>query len=287
MTEKYDYHYNWESGKFNFYRIPKTLILDPIFASLSAEAKLLYGLMLDRMELSKKSGWVDDYNRVYIYYAYRTIQEHMGCGKNKPTKLLRELEEHGLIHRIRQGQGKPDRIYVMNFVTDNNQSHNSGAQNTENRASGSPKTGIPNSLGPGCNYTEKIDTKNIDTNQSLRINYVEDAIELLKYKWGYIALLDTFPADTLDNIILLGADILCGKKETIRVAGENMAIEQVKSRLLSLDMTHIDYVLESVSKTEKEIKNLRAYLLTALYYAPTTIDAYYEALFRKNELKAS
>ena len=115
MSIQFAYYSSRESEQFTFYRIPKALFTDPAFFSLSTDAKLLYGLMLDRIGLSIHSGWVDELDHVYIYYSLTEIMDQMGCGHNKAIRLLKELDQDiGLIRRKRQGLGKPDRIYVMN-----------------------------------------------------------------------------------------------------------------------------------------------------------------------------
>lgn len=89
------------------------------FQHVSAEAKLLYGLLLDRMDLSVKSGWHDKMGRVYIYFTLAEIQENLNCGHDKATKLLVELDTPngcGLIERVKQGQGHPAKIYVKRLV---------------------------------------------------------------------------------------------------------------------------------------------------------------------------
>jgi hypothetical protein len=96
---------------------------------------------------------------------------------------------------------------------------------------------------------------------------------LLKEKWGYAALVDTLGAAKLDGVITLGSDVLCSNSPTIRIGKQDLPREMVVNRLLSLDFTHIAYVFECLEKSQTPIRNMRAYLLTALYYAPTTIDA--------------
>lgn len=116
-----DYYYGDESNLFSFYRIPRQLITGDAFKSLSTDAKLLYGLLLDRMSLSAKHGWYDKQGRVYIYYTLEEIQADMNCGHEKAVKLLAELDTtskgFGLIERVKQGQGRPTKIYVKRFTT--------------------------------------------------------------------------------------------------------------------------------------------------------------------------
>lgn len=115
----FDDYYGEESSWFSFYRIPRQLITGEAFRHLSTDAKLLYGLLLDRMGLSARHGWMDEQGRVFIYYTLAEIQEDLGCGHEKAVKLLAELDAEkgcGLIERIKQGQGHPAKIYVKKFT---------------------------------------------------------------------------------------------------------------------------------------------------------------------------
>ena len=114
----FDYFYGGESELFSYYRIPKLLITGDQFKNLSTDAKLLYGLLLDRMSLSAKNGWLDEQNRVFIIFTIEDVKRSLCCADNKATKLLRELEEFGLIERKRRGLGRPSLVYVKNFSAD-------------------------------------------------------------------------------------------------------------------------------------------------------------------------
>ena len=116
MPLKLDYYYGGEAEQYNFYRIPKVLFTDSHYSTLSIEAKVLYGLMLDRMSLSVKNAWMDNYGRVYIFFTMEDAISMLDTGHNKAVKLFRELEDIGLIERKKQGQGKPTLIYVKNFI---------------------------------------------------------------------------------------------------------------------------------------------------------------------------
>ena len=113
----FDYYYGLEAEQYAFYRIPKVLMSDPLFKTLSLEAKFLYGMMIDRLALSAKNGWKDAEGRIYIYFTIEDICENLTCGKDKAVKALKELEKDiGLIERKKQGQGKPTMIFVKNFT---------------------------------------------------------------------------------------------------------------------------------------------------------------------------
>ena len=112
-----EYYYGQEAEQFTFYRLPKALITDPRFKDISNSAKLLYGLMLDRMSLSARSGWFDDENRVYIKYSVKSIMEDMNCSKMTAVGLLKELQGIGLVDVV-QRNGLANIIYVKNFVSE-------------------------------------------------------------------------------------------------------------------------------------------------------------------------
>ena len=113
-----DYYYGTEAEQYSFYRVPKTLLTDSRYKGVSIEAKVLYGLLLDRMSLSVRNGRMDKDRRVYIYFTQEDAMALMNCGKDKATRLFRELDQGGigLIERKKQGQGRPTRIYVKNFT---------------------------------------------------------------------------------------------------------------------------------------------------------------------------
>ena len=109
MSLEFDYFYGAEAEQFTFFRIPKVLFKDKRFKDMSTDAKLLYGLMLDRMGLSMRNRWIDDDNRVYIIYKMEEIIEDIGCARQKVAKLLEELDKSvGLIERKRQGLTKKE-----------------------------------------------------------------------------------------------------------------------------------------------------------------------------------
>ena len=116
-TADLDYFYGQSSELFSFYRIPKLLFQDSRFQPLTTDAKTLYGILLDRMSLSARNGWLDKAGRVFIIYTVQEVQDSLGCVDNKATKLFRELENAGLVERKRRGLGKPNLIYVKTLQT--------------------------------------------------------------------------------------------------------------------------------------------------------------------------
>lgn len=114
---QYEYFYGAQAEQFSFYRIPKALFTEPNFRELSTDAKVLYGILLDRMSLSLKNQWLDAQNKVYIIFTVEEIMDALNCANQKATRLMVELEKQaGLVERKRQGLGRPNLIYVKNFA---------------------------------------------------------------------------------------------------------------------------------------------------------------------------
>jgi len=131
-----DYFYPNEAEQFSFYRIPKIMFTDERYRDLSAEAKILYGLMLDRIGLSVKNGWFDGKGHVFIYFTLEDSLKLLNCGHGKAVRLFAELDAKngvGLIERKKQGQGRPAKIFVKNFATDIKNSENRKPEMPANR----------------------------------------------------------------------------------------------------------------------------------------------------------
>lgn len=288
----YDYFYGAESEQFSFYRIPKVLFTEERFKNISAEAKVLYGLLLDRMSLSAKNGWQDKENRVYIIFTIEDIMEAMGCADQKAGKLLYELESKcRLIERKRQGLGKPNLIYVKNFVTP----AESRFLNRENHDSGEVKITDQEPLKSRSNNTEYNNTEFSDTDSfpftSFRERHVretkrsdanqrEQYREILSGNISYEILLQDYPLDRdiLTEILKLMVDTVCTTRSTVRISGDDKPAEVVKSQFLKLDSEYIRFVMDGLKENTTRIRNMRQYLLATLYNAPLTIGNYYRSL---------
>lgn len=155
-----------ESLQYNYISVPKALIVHPMFRGISSDAKLLYGLMLNRMYYSQRNGWVDAKNCVYIIYTWQEICEQLGCSKNTATKILHEMEERKLIVRIKRGRGLASLIYPQNFVTliddyeRNTRTVESGNQEEEEKNSESQNLGFKKE---DPSESQNLEVKNLKT----------------------------------------------------------------------------------------------------------------------------
>lgn len=280
----FEYFYVGDENEFAFFRLPKILIRDPCYRNITMEAKVLYGCMLDRHELSAKNGWHDELGRIYIYYTFGQICEDLFVSRKKAAAMLDELENKAfLIRRVRQGQGRPNRIYVRRFhrqsypqvVSDGNfkefpletsRSFRSELQEVSKRDS------------------NNTDIKKTDRSETESINQQMDAIDEISAHFDYYCSFDAlkaqdpYHAGEIDAIRELLIDVCTTTKPTIRVMGEDKPTAVVVSRLKKLDSSHISYVLDRMNDTTTKITNIRQYLLAALYNAPVTIDHYYTTL---------
>ena len=152
----YDYFYGQSGELFSYFRIPKALFQDHRFRQLSTDARTLYGILLDRMSLSAKNGWLDEQGRVYIIYTVREVQESLCCAEHKAVKLFRELEDIDLIERKRRGLGRPSLIYVKDFSSGLPKAQ---VQNCPNSNSGAAESAILEQPKPQANKTDKNKTE--------------------------------------------------------------------------------------------------------------------------------
>ena len=152
----YDYFYGQSGELFSYFRIPKALFQDHRFQKLSTDARTLYGILLDRMSLSVKNGWLDEQGRVYIIYTVREVQESLCCAEHKAVKLFRELEGIDLIERKRRGLGRPSLIYVKDFSSGLPKAQ---VQNCPNSNSGAAESAILEQPKPQANKTDKNKTE--------------------------------------------------------------------------------------------------------------------------------
>lgn len=283
IVMEFDYYYGPEADTYAFYRIPKVLFTEEHFSGISAEAKTLYGILLDRMNLSARNGWVDEQGRVYIICTLRSVMEALGCADQKATKLFNELEYKAkLIERVKMGQGKPCRIYVKNFIHNPRKSR---VLNRENHESGPVKiTSLessksrPNNID--INNTEFNNTNLILSEESDEMDEREATLRYIREKVDYEILIHDSPyeKDLIDEMIAIMVDTICSGQARIMVAGDYKPAAVVKSQLMKLNGSHLSYVLECFRKNTTKVKNVKGYLLSSLYNAPLTMGAYFTAL---------
>lgn len=298
------YFYGKEADQYSFYKIPKLLFTDEHFKNVSVEAKVLYGLMLDRMSLSVKNQWLDGEGRAYIYYSLEDIMDALGCSNKKAITIMKELDAEagiGLIEKKRQGQGKPTMIYVKQFVI-------LDVQECKNYTS-EEKLTIPEvkklhvleckndtsrSEEITCLEVKKIHTNknninntelsNTESNLILSENdgmgsEVEAYTELIKenLEWDLFREYYPYEQELLDGIFDLILETVLCKSESIVIASNRYPTAVVKNKFLKLNSSHIEYVIDCFKANTTKVHNIKKYLLATLFNAPTTMSGYYQA----------
>ena len=275
-----DYFYGQTGELFSFYRIPKALFQEQRFQSLSTDAKTLYGILLDRMSLSAKNGWPDEQNRVFLIFTIEDVKRSLCCADNKATKLLRELEEFGLIERKRRGLGRPSLVYVKNFSADSSKTR---FQNRENHESGGFKSASQDPAKPRCNKTDKNNTEMNETypfnsEETDGMSQREQLEKFFSQSLEVELLLRLCPddEDIIYQIVDLLVDTCATKRKMLRIAGDDRPAEVVRSRFMKLNADHIKFVLKCLAENSSPIRNMKQYLLASLYNAPTTMQLSYQ-----------
>lgn len=299
-----EYFYGQEARQFAYFRIPKALFKDPRYAVISTDAKLLYGLFLDRLELSLINGWFDEQQRAYIYFKRSEIMEALNIGVNKAAQLMKELEAVDLIERHRQGLGMPTMIFVGRFLPSAPRSPapveatvitGDAPQRFENQTNGDLKT-TPPEVGKTNPIYMMNNTEDNKTEYSIPLSPLSpnpspvspprapasparmdkmDYEKIIRENIEAPAMAAARPQDAeiIEGYVDLLAGICSSHRAWIKIGGENRSRAEVRRQLLRLRRPHIEYVLDSMAATHSNIKNIRSYVLASLYNAPATLAA--------------
>ena len=355
----FNYYYGTQADQFSFIRIPKVMLTGEMFSPLSLQAKVLYGLFLDRMALSMKNGWLDKENKVYIIYQIADIQEDLGFSKKKAIDYLAELEKFGLIEKKRRGLGLASIIYVKSFLlekeginalkngtsrsidlgtsvsADNNienvdnigiHEESSGenevqtvkttpiSRESERKHYRGVEVGTSRSVDLGTsrgteivlqevmirepqevpkrgplNNNTNINNTNINILKSnhipsvfkteMRSDEMNAYSELIKENIDYDFLLTRYPYEheLVEGIYDLILETVFNQSKNILIASNQYPVSLVQSKFLKLDSSHVEYVISCLQSNTTKVKNIKKYLLAALFNAPTTIKGYYQA----------
>lgn len=305
------------SENFTFFRIPKVFFKDEKLKKLSTDAKVLYGLMLDRTGLSLKNKWFDAAGRVFIYYSVTNMQDDLGLSNKTICKCVKELKEIGLVRVKRQGLTKQNIIYVLDFsrqIPDAPEDNFSDFP-TDNPSGSSPDipmdspldslgaadefaaTGIEDNGSDGISFPE-VDSSLVSDDVDFSRNNPEDNVgsnsegqsELDRYNMittvvkqniNYDFLIRKYASPggrrIIEGVVALLADVLCFPKESVVISKQAVPYSVVKSKLERVESDHVEYVLDNILKNHIEIRNYKAYLIAALYNSVDVLDLHYHS----------
>ena len=251
-------------NNYSFIQLPKTLF-EGAYADLSSDGKLLYSLLLNRRSLSQKNNFTDSLGNTVVYFTNKEVCDKIGCSHDKATKLFRELEEFRLIARHKQGRGKPDIIYVKKLII----CEKSAYPEAELQESGMRVSVYGESGESALNNTDNSNIESSHINQDFSYEVIEERI---KGQIEYDVIAERGYGKVLDEIVSLIADTYCTAESFVKISKRQISIQTFRTRISKLTAEHVEYVIFSLEKNKGRIQNMRAYLLTALYYSIDTLE---------------
>ena len=278
---QFDYFYGNEAEQFTFYRIPKILITSPHFKKISDSAKLLYGLMLDRMSLSIRNGWLDDDNRAYIFFTTNDVMEQMCCGTEKATKMLTELDSEkgiGLIERVKQGQGKPAIIYLKKFYELEDTARSTKLSEIESLEFRKSKCNYNNINNTDINYIYPINQDNYNIQNSDTqteeewIDRYTKTVDEIKKQIDYDYLINHAERDIVDEVVNIMAEVMTVYRPKYKIEGDFIEYNAVVNRFRQITAQKLEICLLAYSRKIQRIKNPKAYWISTLYNIPLTSE---------------
>lgn len=265
---------------------------------LSLKAKGLLSLMLSLPE---------DWD-----YTTKGLAKICKDGVDSICSTVNELEEHGYVirERIRNAKGQLTDIQYTILEQPKPPQPGQGKPKQENPVLDSPVLGTPKQEEPEQGNPAQLNTKkssnqglntdlsNTEVSNPIRSNPYEDEpqaadgmgtgtrsareiyreIILENIEYRHLVQNNQIDRERLDELVELIVDTVCSARKTIRIAGDDYPAEVVKSRFMKLDSSHIEYVLSSMQENTTYVRNIKKYLLAALYNAPSTISSYYTSL---------
>lgn len=262
-----------------YYQVPQELCESPLYKyHLNSDSKLLYGFLLDRVTLSQKNHWYDNDGNIYLIFTRHEVQEKLGLSDKTVTKAFNLLAGANLIFEKRQGLGKPNLIYVGKIQ----HQEISAVSDTEKVRALNRKmydSGVVENTILDTENLRAINTNNINTNITNLISSNQDGVDMVnsyedifKENIEYEVLIDDpLNAELVKNITDIAIDTLATNKEFIYINSEPKPTAIVKSQLLKINPGHIEYVVNSLKNNTKKVKNIKSYILTALYNSVNTM----------------
>lgn len=264
-----------------YYKLPFALFTNEKYSSVCNDGKVLYATLLHRRGLSEKNNYMDDYG-VYIFMSREEMSETTNASQTSVKKYMKQLTEAGLVSEHRQGQGKPNKIYVFLPADQTDQ------LKIESRVT---EFDIQDSSNSEKENNDHLDDKNIAHNNykesnKKRVNdiSISKAEQMLKSHFGYDKYFaGTIKADMAETMIGVMADVFTSTKKSIRIHRVDTDIENVKTRLLKLEPAHLDYTITQILKSKNKIKGSgSAYMLTCLYDAYANYNLYFNKSYCSN-----
>ena len=270
--------------------------------ALGLDAAVVYSALISKREYYASRDMLD--SEGWFYSTVEDMQESTSMAICKQRSAIKLLKDKGLVEVSKRGMPARrhfrlrDDVELLDRLLEQGKEisaeHNPTAQSEENLPTCCAETeqqvvifcddkSAQNELSITNHKINK--SKEINPNQSIvsdgtdgiDLSEREDYLELIQENIEYDCF-DKWDQEKVDELVEIMLDVMCSTKSTIRVNGEEVPKEVVKSRFLKLTHEHIEYVLFALNQNTSDVKNIKAYLITALYNAPATKDAFFGSL---------
>ncbi|MBO5410527.1 MAG: replication initiator protein A [Clostridia bacterium] len=262
-------HVTDDISGYTFLRYPRALIDNPAFRHISIEARTLLALIIDRFALSNINAdkFSDENGEIYVIYTIDEVCEKLGCANTRTLRIFNELESDGLIKRKRKNRFAPYRIYLTQRITEFIKQEVAGTENVNPRVNEIKTHGFTKREDINNNNSNN----NIIKNNSSINNYVTE--DEIKEQIEYDCIVCDANREILDELVMIISDVLCGSSESVRIGKDDMPRQAVVARFRKLTAEHIYYVFSKLRKNETDIRNIKPYIITMLYNAPSVMES--------------
>ena len=284
---------------YRYLSVPKELLENPAFSGLDYGAVILYAKMLERASLSAQheDKFTDENGRLFIIYTVEQMEKDIQRSHPTVIKFTKQLADIGLIEKVRQGQGKPARIYIKDFTSGNNCAQESPDINlckSENLISCSKENELLDVKNLSSIELNNKDRENKDLilptflpgDRECEVNEMteEDVEELqadVRSQIEYTVICENYDEDLADEIVEIITETLCRDGPEMKIGGTLFPTALVRKRMRSLTYEHVSYVLDNLGKAGP-VHNPHRYLLAVLFHAPDSCSTATQAIYNAN-----
>ncbi len=284
---------------YRYLSVPKELLENPAFSGLDYGAVILYAKMLERASLSAQheDKFTDERGRLFIIYTVEQMEKDIQRSHPTVIKFTKQLVQIGLIEKVRQGQGKPARIYLKDFTSasiDAQEPSDFDVYKSENLTSDSQENELLDvkNLSPNELNNNELDNKDLilptdyPENRECEVSKItEKDVEELQAKVRsqieYTVLCENYDEDLADEIVEIITEPLCRDGPEMKIGGTMFPTALVRKRMRSLTYEHVSYALDNLGKAGP-VHNPHRYLLAVLFHAPASCSAATQAIFNAN-----
>lgn len=287
---------------YRYLVVPKELIENPAYSGLDFGAVILYSKMLERAGLSAQheDKFTDKKGRLFIIYTVEQMERDLQRSHPTIVKWTKQLENIGLIEKVRQGQGKPSKIYIMDFTS---APHNKPKKPTSKSVE--PQEVKDFNFKKSTSFTSEskdselqevkdfnaieLDNKDLENIElppsqphSVREDGgVEDVQADVRDQIEYPILCENYGTELADEVVEIITEVRCRDSPKMQIGASRYPMDFVQNRMKSLTYEHVCYVLDNLGRAGP-VRNPHGYLLALLFNAPASSNAAVQALYNAN-----